>query len=87
MATKEITFKTMVKFIIFYLCFSLILGVVIGFVGFKISDNSIKNYDASFIHGCTSAKLSEDECMIKLQKYLQYLSSSDNHSYQDNNTL
>ena len=51
-----------IGYVLLFICFSVITGVVAGITLYSLTENSYKECDNQFIYGCMSAGLSEEAC-------------------------
>lgn len=51
-----------IRYVLFFICFSVITGLVAGITWYALTEHSYKDCDNQFINGCMSAGLSEEVC-------------------------
>ena len=51
-----------IRYVLFFICFSVITGLVAGITWYALIEHSYKDCDNQFINGCMSAGLSEEVC-------------------------
>jgi len=51
-----------IRYVLLFICFSVITGVVVGITFYVLMEHSYKECDNQFIQGCMSAGLSEEVC-------------------------